>query len=146
MNNKGLNHLIVLVESDIENGRRSIYQNPKAKVLIRLWEDCIKLDEKILEELKGQKDKERNMNELQELHIRGELSENGYLKETYDNEREELKHELTGLGKNKVRALFKDIKWRQEFMRLALEEAKKHPKNAQMIIKVAIEKTTEMMK
>jgi hypothetical protein len=83
------------------------------------------------------------MNELQELHIKGELAEKGYLKETYDNELDDLKHELTDLGRMEVRDLFKDIRYRQEFMKLALEEAKKHPECSKEIVQAAVNKVKE---
>lgn len=89
------------------------------------------------------RDTGEKMNELQELHIKGELAEKGYLKETYDNELGDLKHELTDLGKEEVRDLFKDIKYRQEFMKLALEEAKKHPECSKEIIQAAVNKMRE---
>jgi hypothetical protein len=85
------------------------------------------------------------MNELQELHIKGGLAEKGYLKESYDNTSNDLKHELTALGKAEIKELFKDIEYRKEYMRLALEEAKKHPAQAKEIIKRAILKMKEYL-
>jgi hypothetical protein len=83
------------------------------------------------------------MNELQELHIKGELSEKGYLKETYDDEIDDLKHELTELGRMEVRDLFKDPKYRQEFLKLALIEARTHPDCYKEIIIGAMNKIKE---
>jgi hypothetical protein len=83
------------------------------------------------------------MNELQELHIKGELSEKGYLKETFDEITQDLKHELTTLGKMEVSDMFKDIKYRQEFLKLALNEARAHPEVGKEIIIAAINKVRE---
>lgn len=84
------------------------------------------------------------MNELQELHIKGELAGKGYLKETYDNETEDLKHELTALGRAEVRELFKDPSYRKAFLRMAVIEAKRHPDRAKLIICAAVSKLKEM--
>lgn len=86
------------------------------------------------------------MNDLQELHIKGELSEKGYLKETYDNDIQDLKHELTDLGKMELRDLFKDEKYRKEFLKLALEEARKNPECYKEIVLAAMDKIKEYTK
>ena len=83
------------------------------------------------------------MNELQELHVKGELATAGFLKETYDNQIDDLKHELTDLGKNELRQMFKDVKYRQEFLKLALLEADKHPEVGKEIIQNALSKIKE---
>lgn len=83
------------------------------------------------------------MNDLQELHIKGQLSEKGYLKETYDNETDDLKHSLTNLGQMEVNDLLKDPEYRREFMIMIAEEAKKHPEVAKQIIQAAMQKIKE---
>lgn len=83
------------------------------------------------------------MNELQELHIQGELAEQGYLKETYDFELNDLKHELTDLGKQEIRRLFRDPEYKKEFLKMAVAEAKKHPEQAKSIICAAVQKVKE---
>lgn len=85
------------------------------------------------------------MNELQELHIRGELAEKGYLKETYDNDKGDLKHELTGLGKAELRDILKDPEMKREFLKMALEEANKHPGLEDQIFLAAINKLKELI-
>lgn len=84
------------------------------------------------------------MNELQELHVKGTLAERGYLKETYDNDKGDLKHELTDLGKMELRDILKDPEMKREFLLMALEEAKKHPNSAKEIVKAAINKVREL--
>lgn len=84
------------------------------------------------------------MNELIELQRKGELAGMGYLKESYDNESNDLKHELTDLGKAKSKELLRDVKYRQAFMLMAIEEAKKHPGKEKDIIKAAMEKIKEL--
>ena len=84
------------------------------------------------------------MNELTELHIKGGLASMGYLKETYDNDTNDLKHELTDKGKAQIREFMKDVKYRREFMELAIEEAKKHPGHEKDIIKAALDKIREL--
>lgn len=84
------------------------------------------------------------MNELTELHLKGTLSEKGYLKETYDNTKEDLVHTLTELGRAEIRDLFKIPEYRKEFMKLALEEAKKHsPDVGRKILVNAVNKMKE---
>jgi len=83
------------------------------------------------------------MNELQELHIKGELAGKGYLKETYDNEIDDLKYELTDLGKAEIRELFKDPVYRKAFLRMAVIEAKNHPESAKVIVCAAVVKLKE---
>jgi hypothetical protein len=84
------------------------------------------------------------MNELQELHVKGTLAEKGYLKETYDNELQDLKHELTELGKMELRDILKDPAYKREFLMMAVEEAKKHPNCSKEIIFAAINKVKEL--
>lgn len=84
------------------------------------------------------------MNELQELHVKGTLAERGYLKETYDNQTEDLKHELTELGKMELRDILSDPVYKKEFLMMALEEAKKHPDSAREIVIAAINKVREL--
>jgi hypothetical protein len=84
------------------------------------------------------------MNELVELHIKGELSEKGYLKETYDNDKGDLKHELTALGKLELGDILKDPVYKKEFLKMLVEEAKKHPENAKLIIQAGLNKIKEL--
>jgi hypothetical protein len=85
------------------------------------------------------------MEELQELHIKGKLSEMGYLKETYDNDKQDLKHELTALGKMELRDILKEPEMKREFLKMALEEAKKHsPEQGKKIVLAAINKLKEL--
>ena len=84
------------------------------------------------------------MNELEELHIKGELAEKGYLKETYDRDKGDLKHELTNLGKLELRDILRDPEMKREFLKMAMEEAKKNPKIAKQIILGAVNKLKEM--
>ena len=60
------------------------------------------------------------MDELQELHVKGKLAEMGYLKESYDNDRQDLKHELTALGKMELRDILRDPEMKREFMKMAI--------------------------
>jgi DNA-binding PadR family transcriptional regulator len=83
------------------------------------------------------------MNELHELHVKGTLAERGYLKETYDNQSDDLKHELTDLGKQELREILKDPANRREFLLMAIEEAKKHPASSKQIVLAAINKVKE---
>lgn len=84
------------------------------------------------------------MDELQELHIKGELSEKGYLKETYDENIQDLKHDITEKGRIELKEMFKDVKYRQEFMKLALQEAKlRSPEVARAIIQTALKTIKE---
>ena len=83
------------------------------------------------------------MDELKELHIRGVLSDKGYLKETYDNELNDLKHKLTDKGQDKLKEFLRDPESRKQFMRLAIEEAAKHPGNEKAILQGAINKIRE---
>jgi hypothetical protein len=83
------------------------------------------------------------LNELKELHIKGELAGKGFLKESYDYEIDDLKHELTESGREEIRKLFKDIEWRKEFLKMAVEEAKKYPDQAKLILKEALTKMKE---
>lgn len=75
------------------------------------------------------------MNELQELHLKGELSEKGYLKETYDNQTEDLKHTLTDLGIIEIKRILKDPEMKREFLLMAIQEAKGDPIVFREIIK-----------
>lgn len=75
------------------------------------------------------------MNELQELHLKGELSEKGYLKETYDNQTEDLKHTLTDLGITEIKGILKDPEMKREFLLMAIQEAKGDPIVFREIIK-----------
>jgi hypothetical protein len=84
------------------------------------------------------------MNELEELHVKGTLAEKGYLKETYDNHSGDLKHELTALGKMELRDILKDPEMKKEFLRMALEEARKNPALADKIIFLAVKKMREL--
>ena len=84
------------------------------------------------------------MDELTELHIKGELAEKGYLKETYDNDKEDLKHELTALGKMELRDILSDPVYKREFLRMAIEEARKYPAHAKEIVQAAINKIREL--
>jgi len=85
------------------------------------------------------------MNELEELHIRGKLSEMGYLKETYDKDKEDLVHELTELGKAELKDILKDSEMKREFIKMAVEEAKKHsPETGRKILIGAINKIKEL--
>jgi hypothetical protein len=70
---------------------------------------------------------ERKMNDLEELHIKGELATKGFLKESWDEESSDLKHELTKLGKIEVLELLKDPIHRKELIKMAIEESKKYP-------------------
>jgi hypothetical protein len=84
------------------------------------------------------------MNELLELHLKGTLSEKGYLKETYDNTKEDLVHSLTDKGRAEIKGLFKDPTYVKEFMQMAVEEAKKHsPEVAKKILVNAVNKVRE---
>jgi hypothetical protein len=44
------------------------------------------------------------------------LAERGYLKETYDKSKGDLKHELTNLGKMELRDILKDPEMKREFL------------------------------
>jgi len=77
-------------------------------------------------------------NHLSELHTKGELSEKGLLKESYSEELQDLKHELTLEGKAYVKELLKDPKYQKEFLKMALEEAKQNPQIAGELIRSAI--------
>jgi hypothetical protein len=80
------------------------------------------------------------MNELYELHLKGELSEKGYLKETYDNQTEDLKHTLTDLGITEIKGILKDPKMKREFLLMAIQEAKGNPEIALELIKNAMQR------
>jgi len=81
------------------------------------------------------------MNELQELHIKGELAGRGYLKESWDNESNDLKHELTDQGKAEIAQILKDPAYRAEFVKMSIEEARKHsPEVARRILQSIAEK------
>jgi len=85
------------------------------------------------------------MEELQELHIKGKLSEMGYLKETYDNDKGDLKHELTALGKMELGDILRDPEMKREFLKMAINEAKKHkPETGKKIVLAAINKMREL--
>jgi hypothetical protein len=84
------------------------------------------------------------MDELTELHIKGKLSEEGYLKETYDNETNELTHKLTELGTETIKEMFKSNEWRKEFIKLAVEKANKYPNEARQIMINAVNKLKEL--
>lgn len=85
------------------------------------------------------------MDEFKELHIKGTLAEKGYLKETYDNEKGDLKHELTNLGKMELGDILKDPDMKREFLKMAIEEAKKHsPEQGKKIVLAAINKIKEL--
>lgn len=85
------------------------------------------------------------MDELQELHIKGTLAEKGYLKETYDNESKDLKHELTALGKMELRDILRDPEMKREFLKMAIVEAKKFsPEQGKKIVLAAINKIKEL--
>lgn len=84
------------------------------------------------------------MNELQELHIKGTLAEKGYLKETYDNDTSDLKHELTALGKLELADILRDPEMKREFLKMAIEEAKKHSPEQSKTIVLAINKIKEL--
>ena len=70
--------------------------------------------------------------------------ERGYLKETYDNQSEDLKHELTALGKMELRDILSDPVYKREFLRMAIEEARKHPDIAEKIMYLAVKKMREL--
>jgi hypothetical protein len=85
------------------------------------------------------------MDEFKELHIKGTLAEKGYLKETYDNDKGDLKHELTALGKMELRDILRDPEMKREFLKMAIEEAKKHsPGTGKKIVLAAINKMREL--
>jgi len=75
---------------------------------------------------------------LKELHIKGELSEKGYLKESFDEEKDDLKHELTELGRNEIKEILKEPFYQKMFIKLALEESKNHPEIAGEIMNRAL--------
>jgi predicted transcriptional regulator len=79
-----------------------------------------------------------NLENLFELHVKGELSEKGLLKESYSEEKDDLIHELTRTGKEQVKELLRDPKYQKEFLKMALEEAKNNPQIARELIKNAI--------
>lgn len=85
--------------------------------------------------------------DLKELHLRGELSSEGYLKETYNSQTDNLDHKLTEKGYNEIKKMFQSVEYRREFLKIAMEEAKKHePFEAQLIMQSAVNKVKEMMK
>ena len=84
------------------------------------------------------------MDEFHELHVKGELSEKGYLKETFDSETNDLKHKLTDKGLDVIKDLLKNPDYRKQFILMAFEEAKKHPGNEMIIIKAAMKKIKEL--
>lgn len=85
------------------------------------------------------------MNELQELHIKGELAEKGYLKETYDNDTNDLKHELTVLGRLELSEILRDPEMKREFLKMVIIEAKKHnPEIGKKIVLAAVNKIKEL--
>jgi DNA-binding PadR family transcriptional regulator len=82
--------------------------------------------------------------ELHELHILGELSEKGYLIETYDNELDDLVHTITEKGRNELKIILKDPNYKKEFIQMAISEAKKHPGNEREIMQSALNKLKEL--
>lgn len=77
---------------------------------------------------------------LTELHIKGELAERGFLKETYSEEKGDLDHKITDKGMHEIRIMLRDPKYRKEFMLMALQEAKNHPEQARAIVQAALNK------
>jgi len=76
---------------------------------------------------------------LKELHIKGGLAEKGYLKEEYDETTDDLKHELTELGRLEVREMLKDPIYQRMFIQMVMDETK-DIKLARQIIRSAMEK------
>ena len=79
-------------------------------------------------------------NFLSELQIKGQLSEKGLLKESYSEETEDLKHELTERGKEEIRKILSEPKYREIFIKMAMEEARNNPEIARELLKSAKEK------
>jgi hypothetical protein len=52
-------------------------------------------------------------------------------------------HELTNLGKLELRDILRDPEMKREFLKMAMEEAKKNPKIAKQIILGAVNKLKE---
>jgi hypothetical protein len=84
------------------------------------------------------------MNELKELHLKGVLAGKGLIKETFDNEANDLKHELTELGRAEIREILKDPEMKREYLKMAIEEAKKYPNQSKAILLSAINKMKEL--
>lgn len=77
---------------------------------------------------------------IDELHIKGELSEKGFLKESYSNELDDLTHELTDLGREEVRKMLKETKYRKIFMDMVIEASNNNPEIAKDLIIGAMNK------
>ena len=79
----------------------------------------------------------RSENDLSELILRGQLCEKGLLKESFNQELNDLSHELTEQGRNEVKKILTDKKYQKMFIQMALEEAG-DPKLAGQLIRNAL--------
>ena len=75
---------------------------------------------------------------MDELLIKGQLSEKGYLKESYCEEIDDLKHSLTQKGRNEIKEILKEPEYQRIFLQMALNEAGNNPKIARDIVRRAI--------
>lgn len=85
------------------------------------------------------------MDELDELRLKGELSESGFLKERYDKNLDELVHTITEKGKVMIKEILKDPNEQKLFITMAVEEAKKHPGQEMEFLEIAINKMKEFL-
>jgi len=60
-------------------------------------------------------------------HIEGRLCEKGFMKETFDEESDELVRNLTPIGKETAEKLLLDPEWKRTYLLLAQNEFKKYP-------------------
>ena len=87
------------------------------------------------------------MNDLQELHIKGELSEKGFLKEIYDKNKGDLVHTLTEKGNKTTLELLRNKDLAREYLIIAGKEALKYDRaTARKIIQEAINTVKEANK
>jgi len=80
---------------------------------------------------------------LNELHVKGELSEKGLLKERYDRETDDLVHELTPSGKREIKTMLKSPKYQKALIQMALEESNGDKVKAREILNRAMENLNE---
>lgn len=59
-----------------------------------------------------------NINLIEE-HLEGTLCEQGFMKERFDMEKNDLVRELTEKGRNRAKELLKDTEYKREYLRMA---------------------------
>ena len=67
-------------------------------------------------------------------HIEGRLCEKGFMKETFDENSDELVRNLTSQGKETAENLLKDPEYKRAYLLLAQNEFKKYPLHIRKIL------------